>query len=335
MSEGRSPDPSGPDSERRRWVDRIERRAHLPGLLDGLAGRLPGADLQSLLLAVFQRRARAVRPAELLEQYGRDRMVEPSPADPSALAALDLLAYSLLPEGHRAIELSPVCPLGANSAVATIDQNRVVTTIRNTEVTADSTSALALECALRRRRIRATNPRSSERVGLATSQRVLRPQRYASSSARSHFRLLALATAGRDVGSLGFEMESLLLHLTFYVSLLGELRSRGAPVGRVEVALTDLAGGRAPLLEAAVLEPLASRFPGVACSFEPSPPARAAYYETACLHVRAGDGGGAMLELVDGGLTGWTRRLLSDTKERLMISGMGAELVVQRFPLPR
>jgi hypothetical protein len=317
------------------WTARIERHAGQPGLLRALAERLSAPDLQSLLLAVFQVRSRTVGSARLLEQYRRDRMVEPSSADPAALAALDLLAFSLLPEGHVPIELSPVCPLGTNSTVATIDQNRVVTTIRNTEVTADSTSALALECALRRRRIVGARPRSAERVGLATSQRVVRPQRYADPAARSNFRLLALATAGRDAGSLGFELETLAQHLGFYASLFSELRSRGAPVGRVEVAVTDLAGGREPLVLEAVLEPLAARFPDLGWSFEASPPARSAYYDTLCFHVRVATPGGEPRELVDGGFTTWTRRLLDDAKERLLISGMGAELAVQRFPLPR
>lgn len=322
-------------SERQDWIARIERRAEMPGLLEALAGRLPGSDLQSLLLAVLRRRAAALSPAQVLDRYDRDRMLAPAPADPLSLAALDRLAFSLLPEGHLPIELSPVCPLGTNSAVATIDQNRVVTTVRGSEVTADSTTALALECAVRRRRLLRTDPRSAERVGLATSQRVLRPQRYADPAARSHFRLLALATAGRDVGSLGFELAALRDHLSFHVSLLHRLRSDGAALGRIEIAVSDLAGGRRALLEREVGEPLASRFPGLGWSFEQSPPERAAYYETACFHVRVAGPDGRMTELADGGLTGWTGRLLGSAKERLLVSGMGAELLLQRFPLPR
>lgn len=324
-----------PMSEQQNWIARIERLAGMPGLLDALAGRLPGTDLQSLLLAVLRRRADALSPGQVLDRYGRDRMLEPAPTDPVLLGALDRLAFSLLPEGHSPIELSPVCPLGTNSAVAGIDQNRVVTTVRGSEVTADSTTALALECAARRRRLLRTDPRSAERVGLAASQRVLRPQRYANPAARSHFRLIAVATAGRDVGSLGFELAALRDHLSFYVSLFEALRTEGAGIGRVEIAFTDLAGGREALLEREVGEVLAARFPGLGWSFEPSPPERAAYYQTVCFHVRAAGPAGETAELVDGGLTDWTGRLLGNAKERLLVSGMGAELLLQRFPLPR
>ena len=31
----------------------------------------------------------------------------------------------LLPDSYEAIEVSPVCPLGANAAIATVDQNKV------------------------------------------------------------------------------------------------------------------------------------------------------------------------------------------------------------------
>jgi hypothetical protein len=37
------------------------------------------------------------------------------------------------------------------------------------------------------------------------------------------------------------------------------------------------------------------------------------------------------MSLVDGGFTDWTRRLLSNAKERLLVSGMGIELIPKRF----
>ena len=45
-------------------LQRIEREAGLPGLIDALAERLAPADLQSLLLAVAQRRASARPPVD-------------------------------------------------------------------------------------------------------------------------------------------------------------------------------------------------------------------------------------------------------------------------------
>jgi hypothetical protein len=47
--------------------------------------------------------------------------------------------------------LSPVTPLGTCGVVGPVSQNRVVSTVRGTEVVSDSTNALAVEAATRRR----------------------------------------------------------------------------------------------------------------------------------------------------------------------------------------
>src|SRR5690348_3297954 len=133
-------------------LERLLREAGVPELLDVLVERLGPTDLQSLLLEVYRRRASKITPGQLLERYEQDRFVRPSRAVQEALTDLDRLIWSLLPDAYTAIELSPVCPLGTNAAVAAVDQNKVLTTLRNTEVVADATNVLALECASRRRR---------------------------------------------------------------------------------------------------------------------------------------------------------------------------------------
>ena len=50
-------------------------------------------------------------------------------------------------------------------------------------------------------------------------------------------------------------------------------------------------------------------------------------------HVHATTADGARVQLVDGGFTDWTQRLLSDRKERLLISGVGSELLTTRFAI--
>ena len=49
------------------------------------------------------------------------------------------------------------------------------------------------------------------------------------------------------------------------------------------------------------------------------------YYTTSRFEIRAGD-----LPIVDGGFVDWTQRLLSDRKERLLISGAGLERLASR-----
>lgn len=94
----------------------------------------------------------------------------------------------------------------------------------------------------------------------------------------------------------------------------------------MRVAVTDLSGGS---LEAAlrerVLERLAAIYPDVAVAFDPDRQAGRTYYRSACFHLYARDGEGCEYEVGDGGFTDWTQRLLSNAKERLLISGLGTE----------
>jgi hypothetical protein len=274
---------------------RIEGRTGVPGLVDRLVA-LPAADLRSLLLETMRRRALATTPADVLRRYVDDRFVRPSAVDPARLPAVERAARELLPDGFETIELSPVAPLGSVAAVSGLSQNLVVTTVRGTEVVSDSTNVLALESAVRRRG-------GSGPVRLCAFHRVLRGQAYDDPSLASHFALLALTTAGRDEGSLSFEVDALREHIGFYVRLLDALGISA------DLRVT-------PLDEA--LRPLLEQIPGARIDDERT--SARTYYRGASLSIDA-DG----LDLVDGGFTDWTQLLLSDRKERLLVSGVGTE----------
>ncbi|HEY6034166.1 MAG TPA: hypothetical protein VIV58_07905, partial [Kofleriaceae bacterium] len=165
-----------------------------------LAAGLPGTELQSLLLEVMRRRAATRSPHDLTVQYRDDRFVRPAEIDQRTSVDID---RELLAAAHEfeAIELSPLAPLGTSSAMGHSDQHRVVSALRQTEVVSDPTNVLALECAAR---LRATPT-----VHLATSQRVVRAQPYPKLPGyAAHFRLFALASAGREQPSHGFTCEA-------------------------------------------------------------------------------------------------------------------------------
>jgi hypothetical protein len=316
-------------------LERILREADVPELLEVLVERLGPTDLQSLLLEVYRRRASKVKPGQLLERFERDRFVRPSQAAPLAMTDFDRLVWSLLPETYTPVEISPVCPLGTNAAIATVDQNKVVTTIRNTEVVADITNVLALECASRRRRLLRVDRQSRERVQLCASHRVVRGQAYNVPGALPHFRLLALCTAGRDEGSFQFETTSLFEQIAFYLRLLSEAAQLGYPARGFRVAITDLEQGRREqVLNEQVFAPLIANYPDVLCELDPNRETGRGYYVGACFHIYATNLSGATFELIDGGFTTWTQQLLSNAKERLLISGLGTELFCSRFGLP-
>ena len=215
------------------------------------------------------------------------------------------------------VELSPVAPLGTIASIAGLDQNLVVSTIRNTEVVSDSTNVLALEGA-RRRRLDRRNP-----VKLCASQRLLRGQLY-EPGWNPHFRLLGLCAAGRA----GCELELVLEQLAFYLRLLASANTIGLDVGGLRVSLTALDEGSVAVRAA---QQLATAFPDVGVELDPEREAGRGYYAGTCFHVHARRATMDEVQLVDGGFTRWTQALLSDRKERLLISGLGSELVCSRF----
>ena len=314
-------------------LERIQREAGVPELVDVLVERLTPTDLQSLLLEVYRRRADNVQPSQLLERYEQDRFVRPSAIAPDVLADFDRLAWSLLPEHYTTVELAPVCPLGTNASIATVDQNKVVTTIRNTEVVADATNVLALECASRRRLLLRHNPRSQERIRLCASHRVVRAQAYHTApSVLPHFRLFGLCTAGRDSGAFQFEVTSLVEHITFYIRLLRDVSHLGYQAHRLRVTLTDLDHGRREhALDSQVLKPLMASHPGILCELDPERVAGRGYYAEVCFHIYATTVAGTEFELIDGGFTTWTQQFLSNSKERMLISGLGTERLCSQF----
>ena len=243
----------------------------------------------------------------------------------------DRLAYSVLPSSFELLELSPVCPLGTNSVVAPVDQDNAVTTIRNTEVCSDSTNVLALECARRRRGTYRGDSHPEVDTKLCASHRLLRPHLPDDPASFPHFRIFSLCTAGRDRGSYGFEVAALREHLEFYVRLLQRAGQAGFRLEAVRTTLTVFDETRFPVLKAKVLKVLSRSYPSVEFMFNQEQESGQGYYSGVRFQMYARDQAGTEYFLVDGGLTDLTQQLLSNRKERLLISGMGSERFVSVF----
>jgi hypothetical protein len=142
-----------------------------------------------------------------------------------------------------------------------------------------------------------------------------------------------MVSAGRDRGSLSFEMESLREQLRFYLSFLGRLGAVGYHVSNVDIAVSDTARdeGRLERARVEVLEPLSAGFPDATLRVDRTREQGRSYYSGLCLRVDATNAQGERDNLADGGFTTWTQRLLSNAKERLLVSGIGIELLVKRF----
>jgi len=189
--------PAGPSTSnltsRSRIINRIERDAGVPHLADILSARLAPTDLQSLLLEVYARRVKKRDPKALLDDHVSNKFTRPSASDPARLVEWDRVAFLTLPKVFQAVELSPVCPLGTGSVLSPISQDWTVSTIRNTEIVADSTNVLAIECAVRRREQKNFSTGQATSVHLASSHRLLRGQTISiRPGVLQHFRLFSL-----------------------------------------------------------------------------------------------------------------------------------------------
>ncbi len=277
-----------------------------------LATTLSGTALQSLLLEVMRRRARARTPAEVVAQYRRDKFVQPALIDQRVAIELDGHLFACAP-GFDAIELSPVAPLGTSSSVALSDQHRVLGALRGTEVVSDPTNVLALACvdALRTR----------DPVHFVTSHRVVRAQPIPDKPGYSHhFRMFALASAGRETVAHGFTVATMIEHVATMQRAFDRLEQHGYTFGarRIEIlARADRAqlgdriaaavGGERKLLE------------------HP-------YYSGGLrymLWVTAPDG--REVPLADGGAFDWVAKLSANRRNVFVASGMGAQLVAYAF----
>lgn len=306
-------------------LNRILKESGVPELMEVLVNRISLADLQSLLLEVYKQRVEMLSPPNLLDRFKLNRFVQNSDLNPQQLLEFDSLAYSLLPSGFKAILLSPVCPLGTNTVVAPVNQNNIVTTIRNTEVCADPTNVMALECALQRRLILAQNPRSQKTVKLCSSQRVLRGQAFDEPGAYQHFQIFSLCTSGRDEGDFVFETKNLQEHLFFYLKLLLAAMKIDLNPRNIRVVLMLYDESLKGVVKSRVLDKISLEFPEIESQIDEKPKDGHGYYCQVRFQVYAQDSAQTDLLLVDGGFTDWTQKLLSNQKERLLTSGIGSE----------
>jgi hypothetical protein len=313
-------------------IARILRESGVANLVELLGQDMAPTDLQSLLLAVFHRRAARQTPRRVLEQYAQNPFVRPAPVAAGALLEIDRLALRVAGPAFEALDLSPLAPLGTCSALAPVDQNSVVSTIRNTEVVADATNVLALECVLRRRAQRNERATAQEPVRVCASQRLMRAQRYTGPHMRAHFRMFSLCTAGRAAGLGGFEVPALTEQLGFYLRFLAGVEELGYRLADTRIAFTPLADEAArDILARQVIAPVVAQFPRARLEFDPHPTTTPGYYQWVRFQIYARDMQGTEYMIGDGGFTDWTRQLLSDRHERLLTSGIATERIATLF----
>jgi hypothetical protein len=311
---------------------RILGKARSPDLIGALSERVSPTDLQSLLLEVYNRRAASLTPADVLRQYRDNRFVKTAGISPAQTMEFDSLAFSILPQGFQPLELSPVCPLGACSALGPVDQNNVVSTIRNTEVCSDVTNVMALECASRRKEM---GPEESAGImKLCASHRLVRSQMFEDPASFAHFRILSLCTSGRDRGNFDFEVESAEEQVDYFLRLIPAAGRIGYPTKGIRVKFIVLEERMRRAVGARIMKGMAERYPEVSFSIENKSGQGGEYYKLMRFQIFVLDANGGECFAVDGGFTDWMEKLMHNRKHRYLISGMGTERFLRWFGTP-
>jgi hypothetical protein len=297
------------------WIERLAGEGPFQQLAEGLAP----SDAWSVMLAVAARRATRRRPRELREQWERDRFVCPGVVDQRTLRRIELLLLEAA-STFEALELSPLAPLGVCSALAPASQNKIVSTTRGSEVVADPTNVLALECA---RRLSAA---SHETVRLCTCHRVVRAQPAPRRPGfAQHFSLFALASATRATADHG-ALEALLCeHIATHLAGLDALRA--ARYRMPVMALRLLAH---PAL-AQVAARIGARFPSLQVEHAHLDHP---YYDGGLRFMLSAPDARERIPLIDGGAFGWVARLSSNRRHLFVASGFGHQLVPILFAEP-
>jgi hypothetical protein len=299
----------------RNWTHAGIQETAYAALTQGLAA----SELWSLLLGVAEQRAAQRSAAQVLQQWEKDRFVSPAYIDQRTLNQLDshLLAAA---SAFEALELSPLAPLGSCSAVALASQNKIVSTVRGTEVVSDPTNLLALESARRLRQ-------NGQTVKLTTNHRCVRAQAVPKVAGyAAHFRMFCITTAGHERKDQAFLVESLSEHIQTHISALNRLEQHG--YGFPDRILKILATAERKALG----ERIASTVGGTPVVFEPL---AHDYYDGLRFMISACAPGGERMPLIDGGAFDWLRKLTSNNKLVFVASGMGSQLAAYLYRLPR
>ncbi len=282
-----------------------------PEAWESLATGLPASRVWSVLLGVLEARAAGRTASDVLEQWGKDRFVQPCYVDQRSLHEVDghLLAAAA---GFEAVELSPLAPLGVCSSVALASQNKIVSTARGTEVVSDPTNVLALECARR------LKENSELPVRLASSHRCVRAQAIPKQQGfAAHFRMFCLASAGHERENREFLSSALAEHINAHLTALERLARHGyrtrdcnvrllATEGNVQLAQRIATNVNAPVRHQVLNHP---------------------YYDGVRFMIDGKMDQGSEIPLSDGGAFDWLHKLCSNNKLTFVASGMGSQLI--------
>jgi hypothetical protein len=281
-----------------------------------LARGMPASEVWSLLLSALRERAEQRTPRSLGEQWERDRFVQLSYIDQRTLVELDSHLLAAAPD-FESVELSPLAPLGSTSSVALTTQNRVVSTVRGTEIVSDPTNVLALESA---RRLREDPTRV---VRFCTSHRCVRAQEVPNIPGfAAHFRMFCMTSAAHERKDQTFVTDALIHHIRTHLQGLDRLEQHGYRFSNRQIRMLATEE-RAPLARR-----IADAIEGAPVSLERL---EKKYYDGLRFMISANSTRGEDIPLIDGGAFDWLHKLAANRKLVFVASAIGSQLAAYAY----
>jgi hypothetical protein len=298
-------------------LERILRKLGTNDIVELLSERISWSELNTLLLKVFKDKTKGSSSSDLLKRYGENRFVHPAAVDAILLKQLEIDVLKIATQhSATAVQLSPVAPVGCSSVVATVDQNKIISALRGTEVVSDATNVLALYIS---DMIKTKSKDNRENfIHLCTTHRHVRAQYFGDAPGMlPHFHLFCMVTSGVDKGSYSFEMQSFWEHIIVYRDILKSLfRSEIEIILNAHDGYKDTDGllkriisyGEERLVKVNITKTNKDN----------------QYYKGLQFTIKTTIQGKEHF-IGDGGFVDWTQKLLNSKKERLLISAIGLD----------
>ncbi len=294
-------------------------------VLQFLSQNLSSSELNTLLLEVFNERTQQLQARDILHNYTHNRFTQPVQGDVLQLAALELrLLQYIENKGFEIFEAGPLAPFGSCSVLGPVNQKKVVSAVRNTEVLADITNVLALEIAKRKQKAS-----SNTTLHLSAAHRHVRGQQFDFPGFTPHFKIISLVSGGRDRGNYRFELDTIAMHTNTYFHMLQ--KEWGIEPERLAFKGTLMVEGMENWQEKEqAYQQMIEKMDIPAKKWEVKQQKNNLYYKSFRFNITL-NLGGRIYEIIDGGSVDWTQQLLHSKKERLVISGVGLEFLHRLF----
>ena len=303
----------------RRILRKLSENRDHADLLALLTEQIPASDLNTLLLKLFHEKVKQSSPGDLLNRYHSNRFVRPAEVDILKLKQLEMdVLTAAKSHGVLPIQLSPVAPLGCASIVGPVDQNKVISALRGTEVVSDATNLMAMHIA---DLIKYQKISREKHLRFCTTHRHVRAQFFGEDPGMlAHFHLFCMVSAGVDQGSYRFEMPALWEQIDVYRTVFKSIFRSD-----IEVIFSERGGYKDSSGFVSRIIDYGSKLQRNNVTISKGPPNNEnRYYEGLQFTIKTAINGKDYY-IGDGGFVNWTQKMTGNRKERLLISAIGLD----------